>query len=55
MSPGAKFVRAEIAVRATPTTLVLDQQGRLAARITRPIDSPSTLRTLVKDVIEEDD
>lgn len=49
-----KFAFAQVApVQATPTTLVLDQQGRVAARISGPIDSPSTLRTLVKDVIAE--
>jgi peroxiredoxin len=49
-----KLAFAQVApVQATPTTLVLDQQGRVAARISGPIDSPSTLRTLVKDVIAE--
>ena len=49
-----KLAFAQVApVQATPTTLVLDQQGRVAARISGPIDSPSTLRTLVKDLIEE--
>lgn len=49
-----KFAFAQVApVQATPTTLVLDQQGRVAARISGPIDSPSTLRTLVKDLIAE--
>ena len=49
-----KLAFAQVApVQATPTTLVLDGQGRVAARITGPIDSPSTLRSLVKDLIEE--
>ncbi|MGC5171243.1 TlpA family protein disulfide reductase [Microbacterium sp. DT81.1] len=50
----AKLAFAQVApVQATPTTLVLDQQGRVAARISGPIDSPSTLRTIVKDLIQE--
>lgn len=37
---------------ATPTTLVLDKQGRVAARIEGPInDQPSTLDTLISDAI----
>lgn len=36
---------------ATPTTLVLDGQGRLAARVSGPVEA-STLRGLVDDVIE---
>lgn len=49
-----KLAFAQVApVQATPTTLVLDQSGRVAARITGPIESPSTLRTLVEDVIAE--
>lgn len=37
---------------ATPTTLVLDKQGRVAARIEGPInDQPSTLDTLIGDAI----
>ncbi|TAM68177.1 MAG: TlpA family protein disulfide reductase [Microbacteriaceae bacterium] len=39
---------------ATPTTLVLDKQGRVAARIEGPInDQPSTLDTLISDAIAE--
>ncbi|MGC5225098.1 TlpA family protein disulfide reductase [Micromonospora sp. DT81.3] len=53
-SGAAKLAFAQVApVQATPTTLVLDHQGRVAARISGPIDSPSTLRTIVKDLIEE--
>lgn len=40
-------------VMATPTTLVLDQEGRVAARISGQLEGPSTLRTIVRDVIEE--
>lgn len=37
---------------ATPTTLVLDKQGRVAARIEGPInEQPSTLDTLISDAI----
>ncbi|WP_308466185.1 TlpA family protein disulfide reductase [Rathayibacter soli] len=39
---------------ATPTTLVLDKQGRVAARIEGPInDQPSTLDTLISDAVAE--
>lgn len=39
---------------ATPTTLVLDQQGRIAARILGPVnDQPSTLDTIIRDTIAE--
>jgi peroxiredoxin len=39
---------------ATPTTLVLDKQGRVAARIEGPInDQPSTLDTLISDTAAE--
>ena len=42
-----------VPIQATPTTLVLDKQGRVAARIIGPIDSPSILSTLVKDALAE--
>lgn len=45
---------AAVPIQATPTTLVLDKQGRVAARIIGPIDSPSILSTLVKDALAED-
>lgn len=38
---------------ATPTTLVLDPQGRIAARISGAITTPSTLTGLVQDVLTE--
>lgn len=39
---------------ATPTTLVLDKQGRVAARIEGPITAqPSTLETLIGDALAE--
>jgi peroxiredoxin len=41
-------------IAATPTTLVLDKQGRVAARIIGPIDGTSILSTLVKDALAED-
>ncbi|MFT4259581.1 TlpA family protein disulfide reductase [Microbacterium sp.] len=50
----AKLAFAEaVPIQATPTTLVLDKQGRVAARIIGPIDSPSILTTLVKDALAE--
>lgn len=51
----AKLAFAEaVPIQATPTTLVLDKQGRVAARIIGPIDGPSILSTLVKDALAED-
>jgi thiol-disulfide isomerase/thioredoxin len=41
-------------IQATPTTLVLDKQGRVAARIIGPIQGPSILSTLVGDALAED-
>jgi peroxiredoxin len=41
------------AVLATPTTLVVDQEGRVAARISGQLDGASTLRAIVRDVIKE--
>jgi peroxiredoxin len=50
----AKLAFAEVTtIQATPTTLVLDKQGRVAARIIGPIDGPSILSTLVKDALAE--
>lgn len=40
---------------AVPTTLVLDKQGRVAARILGQLASPSILETLVRDAIAESD
>lgn len=45
---------ASVPIQATPTTLVLDKQGRVAARIIGPIDGTSVLSTLVKDALAED-
>lgn len=39
---------------AVPTTLVLDKQGRVAARILGLIESPSTLDTIIGDLIAEE-
>ncbi|WP_399540836.1 TlpA family protein disulfide reductase [uncultured Microbacterium sp.] len=45
---------SSVPIQATPTTLVLDKQGRVAARIIGPIDGTSVLSTLVKDALAED-
>ncbi|WP_226531924.1 TlpA family protein disulfide reductase [Microbacterium paraoxydans] len=51
----AKLAFAKVVpIAATPTTLVLDKQGRVAAKIIGPIDGPSILSTLVKDALAED-
>jgi len=40
-------------LQGTPSTLVLDKDGRVAARIIGPLDGPSILSTLVKDALAE--
>jgi peroxiredoxin len=40
-------------IQATPTTLVLDKEGRVAARIIGQLDGPSILATLVGDALAE--
>lgn len=40
-------------IQATPTTLVLDRQGRVAARIIGQLESASILDTLVADALAE--
>lgn len=44
---------ASVPIQATPTTLVIDRKGRVAARIIGPIDGTSILSTLVKDTLAE--
>jgi thiol-disulfide isomerase/thioredoxin len=40
---------------AVPTTLVLDKQHRVAARILGQLQSPSILETIVRDTLAESD
>ncbi len=40
-------------VQATPTTLVLDREGRVAARFIGQVQSGSILETIVNDVLDE--
>ena len=40
-------------IQATPTTLVIDQEGRVAARIIGQLESPSILSALVQDTLDE--
>lgn len=50
----AKLAFAEDApIQGTPSTLVLDKEGRVAARIVGPLDGPSILSTLVGDALAE--
>lgn len=50
----AKLAFANVTpIQATPTTLVLDKQGRVAARIIGQLKGPSVLSTLVKDALAE--
>jgi peroxiredoxin len=46
------FARA-IPVSATPTTLVVDRQGRVAARIIGELPDASILTTIVRDLVAE--
>jgi thiol-disulfide isomerase/thioredoxin len=43
----------ETPIQAPPVTLVLDREGRVAARIIGPIDGPSVLSTLIEDTLAE--
>jgi thiol-disulfide isomerase/thioredoxin len=43
----------QVAPNSVPTTLVLDQQGRVAARISGVISEPSVLRSMITDVLAE--
>ncbi|KQX05332.1 MULTISPECIES: TlpA family protein disulfide reductase [unclassified Leifsonia] len=45
----------KVPANAVPTTLVLDKQGRVAARILGQLQSPSILETLVRDTLAESD
>lgn len=49
---GAALLQLQGKAPATPTTLVLDQQGRLAGRISGPVRG-STLQAMVEDVLAE--
>ncbi len=50
----AKLAFAKVTpIQAPPTTLVLDKQGRVAARIIGPIKSSSILSALVQTALEE--
>lgn len=42
-----------VAPNAVPTTLVIDAEGRVAARILGQVSEPSTLDTLIRDTIAE--
>lgn len=44
-----------VGTNAVPTTLVIDKQGRVAARFLGLIEAPSTLKTLIREAIAEDD
>lgn len=43
----------QVAPNAVPTTIVLDRQGRVAARIIGKIPARSILRTLIQDTVDE--
>nr|WP_209895767.1 TlpA disulfide reductase family protein [Brachybacterium fresconis] len=45
-------LRGQVAPNAVPSTLVLDREGRVAARISGGID-PSTLRSMIDKVLDE--
>jgi hypothetical protein len=43
-----------VAPNAVPTTLIIDKQGRVAARVLGAIEGTSTLTTLIEDALAED-
>ncbi len=43
----------QVAPTAVPTTLVLDRQGRVAARISGLVSEPSVLRSMISDTLAE--
>lgn len=45
----------QVAPNAVPTTLVVDAQGRVAARISGLLSEPSTLRAMITDTLAESD
>jgi thiol-disulfide isomerase/thioredoxin len=44
-----------VAPNAVPTTLVIDREGRVAARFLGAVDGPSSLRTIINDTLAEGD
>lgn len=53
-TPAVKLAFAEkTPIQATPTTLVLDAEGRVAARIIGQLPDPSILKALVRDALAE--
>lgn len=46
-------LRSALPPTATPSTLVLDREGRVAARVLGPIPTQTTLRTLIDTVVAE--
>jgi peroxiredoxin len=53
-TPAIKLAFAEkTPIQATPTTLVLDAEGRVAARIIGQLPDASILKTLVRDTLAE--
>jgi len=45
----------QVSPTAVPTTLVVDAQGRVAARISGLVSDPSTLRAMIADTLAESD
>jgi hypothetical protein len=43
----------QVAPNAVPTTLVLDRQGRVTARISGLLTEPSVLRSMISDALAE--
>lgn len=44
----------QVSPTAVPTTLVLDREGRVAARISGLVSEPSVLRSMISDVLAEE-
>ncbi|MEJ5944291.1 TlpA disulfide reductase family protein [Pseudokineococcus basanitobsidens] len=50
---GVLALRGQLPPASTPTTLVLDPQGRVAARFSGAVQDPSTLRAVIDDAAAE--
>lgn len=44
----------DVPPQAIPSTLVLDREGRIAARVLGPIPTATTLRSMIEKVVAED-
>jgi hypothetical protein len=47
------FAEGKLAPNSVPTTLILDRQGRVAARISGLIQSPSVIADIIDELLAE--